>query len=87
MVKRLFMKSISKTTGQARATFLAELVDLKSNSRVGYVPSKLAMQIADDEWTASRQIIPIVTEVTVLANDAQRALMVLQMWLLLTGIQ
>lgn len=30
-----------------RVTFLAELVDLKSDSRVGYVPSKLAMQIAD----------------------------------------
>ena len=54
-----------------RATFLAELVDLKSDSRVGYVPSKLAMQIADDEWAASRQIMPIVTEVTVLADDAQ----------------
>ena len=33
--------------------------------------SKLAMQIADDEWAASRQIMPIVTEVTVLADDAQ----------------
>ena len=33
--------------------------------------SKLAMQIADDEWAAARQIMPIVTELTVLADDAQ----------------
>jgi hypothetical protein len=33
-----------------RATFLAELVDMKSDLVVGYVPSKLAMQIADDDW-------------------------------------
>jgi hypothetical protein len=31
-----------------RATFLAELFDMKSDSVVGYVPSKLAMQITDD---------------------------------------
>jgi hypothetical protein len=36
------------------ATFLVELVDMKSDSVVGYVPSKLAMQIADDDWAASR---------------------------------
>lgn len=36
------------------------------------MPSKLAMQISDDEWAASRQIIPILTEVTVLADDAQK---------------
>jgi hypothetical protein len=54
-----------------RATFLAELVDLKSDSIVGYVPSKLAMQIAVDAWAASRQIMPIVAKVTVLADDAQ----------------
>jgi hypothetical protein len=33
------------------ATFLAEMVDLKSNSRVRYVSSKLVMQIANDDWT------------------------------------
>ena len=54
-----------------RATFLAELVDLKSDSRVGYVPSKLALQMQDDDWAASRQIMPIVTEVAVLPDDAQ----------------
>jgi hypothetical protein len=53
------------------ATFLAELFDLKSDSIVGYVPSKLAMQIADDAWATSRHIMPIVTKVTVLADDAQ----------------
>ena len=35
------------------------------------MPSKLAMQIADDDWAANRQIIPIVTEPTMLADDAQ----------------
>jgi hypothetical protein len=46
---------------------------MKSDLVVGYVPSKLAMQIADDDWAASRQIMPIVTEVTVLADDAQES--------------
>ena len=36
------------------------------------MPSKLAMQISDDEWAANRQIIPIVTDVIVLADDAQK---------------
>jgi hypothetical protein len=31
------------------------------------------MQIADDGWVASRQIMPIVTEVIVLADDAQES--------------
>ena len=47
------------------ATILAELVDLEPDSIVGFVPSKMAMQIADDDWAASRQIDPIVMEVTV----------------------
>jgi hypothetical protein len=46
---------------------------MKSNSVVGYVPSKLAMQIADDDWAASRQIMPIITEVIVSADDAQES--------------
>lgn len=54
-----------------RVTILAELVDLKSNSRVGYVASKSAMQIADDDWAASRQIAPIITDLTVLADETQ----------------
>jgi hypothetical protein len=35
-----------------RATFHAELVDLKYDSRVGYVPSKLALQMVEDDWDA-----------------------------------
>jgi hypothetical protein len=45
-----------------RATFHAELVDLSSDSRAGYVPSKMALQIVEDDWTALRQVMPIVTE-------------------------
>ena len=52
------------------ARFFAELVDLKSDSKVGYVASKLASQIADAEWAAERQLMPIVTEVTILAEGA-----------------
>ncbi|KAE8816754.1 protease Do-like 1, chloroplastic [Hordeum vulgare] len=33
-----------------QTTFRAELVDLKSDSKVGYVPSKLAAQMVDDDW-------------------------------------
>ncbi|KAE8817590.1 hypothetical protein D1007_04691 [Hordeum vulgare] len=47
--------------------FHAELVDLKSNSKVGYVPSKLASQMTDDDWASERQIMPMCTgEVTIL---------------------
>jgi hypothetical protein len=51
------------------ATFCAELVDLKSDSKVGYVASKLASQMSDDAWACS-QVVPIRTEVTVLAEGA-----------------
>ena len=51
------------------AYFYAQLVDLKSDSKVGYVVSKLAAQIADDEWASQRQIMPIVTEVTVIPES------------------
>ncbi|KAE8811531.1 hypothetical protein D1007_11587 [Hordeum vulgare] len=37
-----------------------ELVDLKSDSNVGYVPSKLASQIVDDDWASQRQITPML---------------------------
>ena len=43
-----------------RVIFLAELVDLESDSSVGYLPSKLATQIVDDDGAASRQIAPIL---------------------------
>jgi hypothetical protein len=34
------------------ATFHAELVDLKSYSKVGYVASKLALQMLEDDWAS-----------------------------------
>ena len=52
------------------AMFLAELVDLKSDLRVGYVPSKLASQMVEDDWAAQRQVMPILTELTVLTVEA-----------------
>jgi hypothetical protein len=52
-----------------QVTFYAELVDLNFDSKVGYVASKLASQHADDEWASQRQIIPILTEVTLLADS------------------
>jgi hypothetical protein len=48
-----------------RATFHAELVDLNCDWRVGYVPSKLALQMVEDDWAAKRPVVPIVTELTV----------------------
>jgi hypothetical protein len=42
------------------ATFHAELVDMKSDSKVGYVHSKLASQISDDAWTSRSQVERIV---------------------------
>jgi hypothetical protein len=51
------------------ATFYAEIVDHKSDSKVGYLASKLAAQIADDEWASQRQIMPIVTEVSVISES------------------
>jgi hypothetical protein len=48
------------------ATFCPELVDLKSDSKVGYVASKLASQMSDDDWASCSQVVPIRTEVTAL---------------------
>jgi hypothetical protein len=50
--------------------FLAELIDMKSDSRVGYVPSKFACQMVDDDWAAQRQVMPIVTELAMLTREA-----------------
>jgi hypothetical protein len=52
------------------ATFRAKLVDLKSYSKVGYVASKLPSQMSDDAWASRSQVMPIRTEVTVLAEGA-----------------
>ncbi|KAE8768386.1 hypothetical protein D1007_60124 [Hordeum vulgare] len=53
-----------------RAEFFAELVDMNIDSKVGYVPSHLAMQKADDDWASQRHIVPIITDLTVIANGA-----------------
>ncbi|KAE8768862.1 hypothetical protein D1007_59626 [Hordeum vulgare] len=53
-----------------RAEFFAELVDLNIDSKVGYVPSHLAMQKEDDDWASQRHIVPIITDLTVIANGA-----------------
>ncbi|KAE8772399.1 hypothetical protein D1007_55609 [Hordeum vulgare] len=37
---------------------------------VGYVPSHLAMQKADDDWASQRHIVPIITDLTVIADGA-----------------
>ncbi|KAE8785142.1 hypothetical protein D1007_41217 [Hordeum vulgare] len=52
------------------AEFFAELVDLNIDSKVGYVPSHLAMQKADDDWASQRHIVPIITDLTVIADGA-----------------
>ncbi|KAE8800602.1 hypothetical protein D1007_23834 [Hordeum vulgare] len=53
-----------------RAEFFAELVDLNIDSKVGYVPSHLAMQKVDDDWASQRHIVPIITDLTVIADGA-----------------
>ncbi|KAE8814736.1 hypothetical protein D1007_07972 [Hordeum vulgare] len=53
-----------------RAEFFAELVDLNIDSKVGYVPSHLAMQKADDDWASQRHIVPIIIDLTVIADGA-----------------
>ncbi|KAE8770594.1 hypothetical protein D1007_57628 [Hordeum vulgare] len=37
---------------------------------VGYVPSHLAMQKADDDWASQRHIVPIITDLIVIADGA-----------------
>ncbi|KAE8813944.1 hypothetical protein D1007_08862 [Hordeum vulgare] len=50
--------------------FHGGLVDLKSDSKVGYVPSKLASLMVDDDWASERQIMPMcIGEVTVLPEE------------------
>ncbi|KAE8811724.1 hypothetical protein D1007_11524 [Hordeum vulgare] len=53
-----------------RAEFFAELVDLNIDSKVGYVPSHLSMQKANDDWASQRHIVPIITDLTVIAYGA-----------------
>ncbi|KAE8807260.1 histone H3.v1-like [Hordeum vulgare] len=53
-----------------RAEFFAELVDLNIDTKVGYVPSHLAMQKADDDWASQWHIVSIITDLTVIADGA-----------------
>ncbi|KAE8797249.1 hypothetical protein D1007_27623 [Hordeum vulgare] len=53
-----------------RAEFFAELVDLNIDSKIGYVPSHLAMQKADDDWASQSHIVPIITDLTVITDGA-----------------
>jgi hypothetical protein len=52
------------------ATFCVEFIDLKSDSKVGYVALKLASQMSDDAWASRSQVVPIRTKVTILAEGA-----------------
>jgi hypothetical protein len=71
MGKTWLMKSIDKMAGQANMLyFLAKLVELNVDSRVGYVPLKLASQLAEDGWAAQRHTHPILTELIVLTGEA-----------------
>ncbi|KAE8796901.1 hypothetical protein D1007_28027 [Hordeum vulgare] len=52
------------------ATFYAELIDLKSDFKVGYVQSKMASQMADAEWVAQKQmLLPMISELTVIGKE------------------
>ncbi|KAE8780210.1 hypothetical protein D1007_46599 [Hordeum vulgare] len=63
---------IDRQEGRAslRAELFAELVGLNIDSKVSYVPSHLAMQKADDDWASQRHIVPIITNLTVIADGA-----------------
>jgi hypothetical protein len=52
------------------ATFRVELVDMKSDSKIGYVASIVASQMSDDAWASRSQVVPLRTKVTVLAEGA-----------------
>jgi hypothetical protein len=57
-----------------KATFWAELIDLNQDSRVGYVPSKMASQMADAEWAAEKRLLlPMLPELTVICEDTRAA--------------
>ncbi|KAE8816076.1 hypothetical protein D1007_06398 [Hordeum vulgare] len=67
-----------------RAEFFAELIDLNIVSKVGYVPSHLAMQKEDDDWASQRHIVPIITDMIVIADgsnaDAEEGNVVVVDW-------
>ncbi|KAE8793845.1 hypothetical protein D1007_31431 [Hordeum vulgare] len=52
-----------------QVTFYAELIDLQTNFRVGYVPSKMAAQLEDDVWVSQNNMLALLTEPTVVDED------------------
>lgn len=60
--------------------FRAKHVDMKSDSKVGYVPSQLASQMSDDDWAS--HIVPIRTDVKILGEGV----VLMQDMFVLTGI-
>ena len=52
-----------------QVTFYAEIIDLQTHSRVGYVPSKMAAQVEDEEWVSRKKMLALLTEPTILAED------------------
>ncbi|KAE8768818.1 ADP-ribosylation factor-related protein 1 [Hordeum vulgare] len=49
---------------------IGETVLWGREQEVGYVPSHLAMQKADDDWASQRHIVPIITDLKVIADGA-----------------
>ncbi|KAE8793488.1 hypothetical protein D1007_31902 [Hordeum vulgare] len=52
-----------------QVTFYTEIIDLQTNSRVGYVPSKMAAQLEDDVWVSQKNMLALLTEPTVVDED------------------
>ncbi|KAE8794134.1 hypothetical protein D1007_31195 [Hordeum vulgare] len=47
-------------------------IDLQTNSRVGYVPSKMVAQLEDDVWVSQKNsMLALLTEPTVLDDDTE----------------
>ncbi|KAE8807038.1 hypothetical protein D1007_16715 [Hordeum vulgare] len=52
------------------ANFYAELIDLKSDSKVCYAQSKMASQMADAEWVAQKKmLLPMISELTIIGEE------------------
>src|SRR4051812_9923570 len=52
-----------------QVTLYAELIDLQTHSRVGYVQSKRAAQMEDNEWVSQKKMLALLTEPTVVDED------------------
>jgi hypothetical protein len=58
-----------KGCASKQVTIYVELVDLNQDFKVGYVPSKMAAQMVEDQWVAQQQIVPMVTKPTLLGEE------------------